>query len=104
MNRGIPDQGTSHDVTRLSGIAESAYTLDRMGGHGLKRPAVIIGALIVGIAALIFYFGRLPPEGIEPMGDELTVAWISLAVAVVSLLAAVIGLIQRMIELRQASR
>ena len=70
----------------------------------MKRPAVIIGALIVGVLALIFYVQQMPPEGVEPKGDEVAVAWISLAVAIVSLLTASVGLIQKFIELRQAAR
>ncbi len=70
----------------------------------MKRPAIIIGALIVGVLALIFYVQQMPPEGVEPKGDEVAVAWISLAVAIVSLLTASVGLIQKFIELRQAAR
>ena len=70
----------------------------------MKRPAVIIGALIVGVLALIFYVQQSPPEGVEPKGGEVTVAWISLAVAIVSLLTAIAGLIQKFIELRKSGR
>lgn len=70
----------------------------------MKRPAVIIGATILGALALIFYLQQLPPEGVEPKGDEMTLAWVSLAIAILSLLTAVVGLIQKVVELRHAKK
>ena len=70
----------------------------------MKRPAVIIGALVVFAVAIITYVQQLPPEGIEPKGDSEAIAWISLAVAVLSLLTAIVGLIQKVIELRASAR
>lgn len=73
-------------------------------GCAMKRTAFIVGAFLIGVVALIFYFQQLPPEGVEPMGEEVTIAWISLAVAIISLLTAIIGLIQKIIEARQKLR
>ena len=70
----------------------------------MKRPVVIVGALVLGVLALIYYLQQLPPDGVEPKGDEMTIAWISLAVSIVSLLTALVGLVQKVIELRHASR
>ena len=70
----------------------------------MKRPVVIVGALVVGLLALVFYFMQLPPEGVEPMGDSETMGWVSLAVAVVGLMTSVVGLIQKIIDLRHAPR
>lgn len=70
----------------------------------MKRPVVIVGALVVGLLALVFYVTNLPPEGVEPMGDSETMGWVSLAVAVVGLMTSVVGLIQKIIDLRHAPR
>jgi protein-S-isoprenylcysteine O-methyltransferase Ste14 len=76
-----------------------------MGNPGVKRPAYIIGAAVVGVIALFVYFATRAPEGITPMDGETStaIAWISLAVAALSLATAVVGLIQKLVELRAKS-
>lgn len=70
----------------------------------MKRPAVILGTLVVGLLALAYYVMQLPPEGVETMGEAETMSWISLAVAVVGLLTSLVGLIQKIVDLRHAAR
>jgi len=68
----------------------------------MKRPIVIVAALIIGAAAFWYYASLQPPAGIEPMGDSDTDAaqWLTLAIGVISLLTAIVGLVQKVIELR----
>lgn len=70
----------------------------------MKRPIVIVIALVIGLAAFWYYFSLQPPADIEPMGDDenTTAQWITLAIGIVSLLTAVTGLIQKIVELRAA--
>jgi hypothetical protein len=70
----------------------------------MKRPIVIVALLVIGLAALWYYFSLQLPAGIEPMGDgdSLTMQWLALAISIVSLLSGVVGLIQKIIELRAA--
>lgn len=71
----------------------------------MRRPAVFIGAFVIGILALIIYFQQQPPAGVEPMGDESPMRqWLTLAIGIVSLLTALVGLIQKVIELRAHKR
>ena len=71
----------------------------------MKRPAVIVGASIIGFLALIFYFQQMPSDGVEPMGDEsTTMQWLTLAIGIVALMTALVGMIQKIIELRMTSR
>lgn len=70
----------------------------------MRRPIVIVVALVIGLAALWYYVSLQPPPGIETMSgdDDKTVQWIALATAVVSLLTAVTGLIQEVVKARAA--
>ena len=69
----------------------------------MKRPIVIVIALIIGLAALWLYYDLQPLPNIETKGEGTpTTAWISLAVSIISLLTALVGLIQRIIEARAA--
>ena len=70
----------------------------------MKRPIVIIAALVIGITALWFYSSMQLPAGIEAKGDDdaLTLRWLTLAISIISLLTGIAGLIQKILELRAA--
>ena len=70
----------------------------------MKRPVVIVTALVLGITALWFYSSLQPPAGIETKGDDdaLTLRWLTLAISIISLLTGVAGLTQKILELRAA--
>lgn len=71
----------------------------------MKRPAVIIGAFVIGLVALVLYLQQQPPAGVEAMGDESPVMqWLTLAISIVSVLTGLVGLVQKVIELRAAGK
>ena len=72
----------------------------------MRRRVLIVVALVIGLAALWYYFSLQPPAGIETMSgdDDKTVQWVTLATAVVSLLTAVVSLIQEVLKARAGRR
>ena len=68
----------------------------------LKKAWVIIGAIILSVAAFSIFDRYRIPSGVTPMGDSgETIAWIALATAIVSMITAIIGLVQKLVEVRK---
>jgi len=70
----------------------------------MGRRALIVVALVIGLAALWYYFSLQPPPGIETMSgdDNQTVQWVALATAVVSLLTAMVSLVKEIVSTRKS--
>ena len=65
----------------------------------MERRIVIVVALVIGLAALWYYFSLQPPEGVETMGDDdATLQWVALATAVVSLLTSMVYLDEEVVS------
>jgi hypothetical protein len=71
----------------------------------LKRPTVIVIAMLVAVAGFVLYVKYRVPPGVAPKSDAAeTLAWLGLATSVVSLLTAIVGLMQKLIELGSSKR
>ena len=69
----------------------------------MSRRLLIVAMLVIGLAALWYYFSLQPPPGVETMGDDdATLQWIAFATAIVSLLTAVASLVKEIIGVRKA--
>ncbi len=66
----------------------------------LKRPVVIIIALLVAVVGFALYVIYRVPPGVVPKSPSAeSIAWLALATGVLSLLTSIVGLIQKLIEL-----
>lgn len=69
----------------------------------LKRPIVILAALILMVLGGYIYLTNRIPEGVTPQsGSAETLALIGLSTSVVGLLTAIVGLIGKIVEARKA--
>lgn len=68
----------------------------------MGRRILIATSLVIGLAALWYYFNLQPSHGIETLSgdDNKTVQWLTLGTAVVSLLTAVVSLGQEIFKAR----
>jgi hypothetical protein len=70
----------------------------------MGRRVLIVVALVIGLAALWYYFSLQAPAGVETMGDDddTTLQWIALATAVVSLLTSMVSLVKEVVSARKS--
>ncbi len=69
----------------------------------MGRWILFLVALVIGLAALWYYFSLQPPAGVEMMGDDdATLQWVALATAVVSLLTSMVSLVKEVVSARKS--